>query len=160
VKAQDLLERSKALNSEAEALLQEIGESKEYWQTRILESERRLLIKNIDDFQKDLMKDVEEARATVPHPDNILLEAHKSETWDRATGALKRVNQYIFSTRVIEKPRRDLAVASRMVEKEHVKYLWVKPFETAVEGLKREIMEGKKDSLLGGRVDEIVYNLF
>lgn len=158
MQVQDLLERSKSLKSRAEALIQEMGESKEYWQIRILESERWLLAKNIDNFQKDLMKRVEEARLTVSNPDDIWLEAHKFETG--YTPTLERVNQYIFSTRKIKNYEIDLPAMSKMMEKEDVKYRWVEFFESTIEELKKQIMEGRKDNLLRGRVEEIVYNLF
>ena len=156
MQTQDLLEKSKKLKSKAEDLLQEMGESKDYWQIRILESERWLLAKNIDDFQENLMKQVEEARQTAPNPNNVWIEAHKFETRDLPT--LKRVNRYIFSARIIKDLKIGLPAMSKIMKKGNTRYLQVESFETVVRELKKQIVEGKKDNLLRGHVEEIVYN--
>lgn len=156
MQTQDLLEKSKKLKSKAEDLLQEMGESNEYWQIRVLESERWLLAKNIDDFQKDLMKQVEEARLTAPNPNNVWIEAHKFETRDLP--ALKLVNRYIFSARIIKDLKIGLLAMSKMMKKGNIRFLQVELFEAVVRELKKQIMEGKKDNLLRDRVEEILYN--
>ena len=104
------------------------------------------------------MKRVEEARLTVSNPDDVWLETHKFETCYHPT--LERVNRYNFSTRIMKDYKIGFPAMSKMMEKEHAKYLWPKLFEIVIEELKKQIMEGKKDNLLRGRVEEIVYNLF
>ena len=160
MQVQNLLEKSKKLKSKAEALLQEMGESREYWKIRLLESERWLLARNVDDFQEDLMKLVahklEEARPPARNPNNVWIETHKARLLDPTT--LKRVNRYIFSAVIIKDLKIGSITMSRMMKEEDIKFLKVESFETVVRELKKEIMEGKKDNLLRDPVEKILYN--
>ena len=146
MQTQDLLEKSNKLKSKAEALLQEMGESKEYWKIRLLESERWLLARNIDDFQEDVMKQVadklEEARLPAPNPNNVWIETQKAKLLDPPT--LKRVNRYIFSAVIIKNLKIGLITMKRMMKEGDTKFLKVESFETVVRELKKEIMKARR----------------
>ena len=157
MQTQDLLEKSKKLKSKAETLLQEMGESEEYWQARILESERWLLAKYIDDFQKNLMEQFEKACRTALNPNRVWLVAHEFETWDPAH-PLKLVTLYDFYFRTVKDHKRELPAMYKVTKKENVKFLQVETLETVVRELKKEIMEGKKVNLLRSPVEKILYN--
>ena len=120
--------------------------SDQYWRIRLIESKRWLLINKIEDFQKNIGKQVDVEKQNISKDEEIFIQAF----------TLKDQNAYDFSTKVVKKDK-DWRIVASLEKEGKGRYLWLSVFNNRLELLKMDIKKGKLDNMLEKSAEELVY---
>lgn len=150
-KTKYLLEKSKQLKKRITIIRKRFPTSDQYWRIRLIESKRWLLINKIEDFQKNIGKQVDVEKQNISKDEEIFIQAFNFKD-------LKDQNIYDFSTRVVKKAK-DWRIAASLEKEGKGRYLWLSVFNNRLELLKRDLKEGKLDNMLEKSAGELVYDI-